>query len=145
MNALAASGLDASRLELEITESVLLDKTERNIEILNQLRDLGARSSMDDFGTGYSSIGYLHNFRFDKIKIDQSFVRDVPVAAVAPETSSRGLIPQVVCHPTLAPDNGWTATATQAATAVASRYEVGTCDLRHENRRSKTASAATEV
>ena len=79
MNALATSGLDASRLELEITESVLLDKTERNIEILNQLRDLGARISMDDFGTGYSSIGYLRNFRFDKIKIDQSFVRDVLV------------------------------------------------------------------
>lgn len=79
MNALATSGLDASRLELEITESVLLDKTERNIDILNQLRDLGARISMDDFGTGYSSIGYLRNFRFDKIKIDQSFVRDVLV------------------------------------------------------------------
>lgn len=79
MNALATSGLDAARLELEITESVLLDKTERNIEILNQLRDLGARISMDDFGTGYSSIGYLRNFRFDKIKIDQSFVRDVLV------------------------------------------------------------------
>jgi len=79
MNALATSGLDASRLELEITETVLLDKTERNIEILNQLRDLGARISMDDFGTGYSSIGYLRNFRFDKIKIDQSFVRDVLV------------------------------------------------------------------
>ena len=79
MNALATSGLDASRLELEITESVLLDKTERNIGILNQLRDLGARISMDDFGTGYSSIGYLRNFRFDKIKIDQSFVRDVLV------------------------------------------------------------------
>jgi len=79
MNALATSGLDASRLELEITETVLLDKTERNIEILNQLRELGARISMDDFGTGYSSIGYLRNFRFDKIKIDQSFVRDVLV------------------------------------------------------------------
>ena len=57
----------------------MLDKTERNIEILNQLRELGARISMDDFGTGYSSIGYLRNFRFDKIKIDQSFVRDVLV------------------------------------------------------------------
>jgi diguanylate cyclase (GGDEF)-like protein len=79
MNALASSGLPASRLELEITESVLLEKTERNIVILNQLRDLGIRISMDDFGTGYSSIGYLRSFLFDKIKIDQSFVRDLLV------------------------------------------------------------------
>ena len=79
MNALASSGLPASRLELEITESVLLEKTDRNIVILNQLRDLGIRISMDDFGTGYSSIGYLRSFLFDKIKIDQSFVRDLLV------------------------------------------------------------------
>jgi diguanylate cyclase (GGDEF)-like protein len=79
MNALASSGLPASRLELEITESVLLEKCERNIGILNQLRDLGVRISMDDFGTGYSSIGYLRSFQFDKIKIDQSFVRDLLV------------------------------------------------------------------
>jgi diguanylate cyclase (GGDEF)-like protein len=79
MNALAASGLPASRLELEITESVLLEKSERNIEILNQLRELGVRISMDDFGTGYSSIGYLRSFPFDKIKIDKSFVRDLLV------------------------------------------------------------------
>jgi diguanylate cyclase (GGDEF)-like protein len=79
MSALASSGLPASRLELEITESVLLEKSERNIAILNQLRDLGVRISMDDFGTGYSSIGYLRSFQFDKIKIDQSFVRDLLV------------------------------------------------------------------
>jgi diguanylate cyclase (GGDEF)-like protein len=79
MNALASSGLPASRLELEITESVLFEKSERNIGILNQLRDLGVRISMDDFGTGYSSIGYLRSFQFDKIKIDQSFVRDLLV------------------------------------------------------------------
>ena len=77
MSALASAGLPASRLELEITESVLLEKSERNITILNQLRDLGVRISMDDFGTGYSSIGYLRSFPFDKIKIDQSFVRDL--------------------------------------------------------------------
>ncbi len=77
MNALASSGLPASRLELEITESVLLDKSERNLETLNQLRQLGVRISIDDFGTGYSSISYLRHFRFDKIKIDQSFVKDV--------------------------------------------------------------------
>jgi diguanylate cyclase (GGDEF)-like protein len=79
MNALASSGLPASRLELEITESVLLEKSERNIAILNQLRELGVRISMDDFGTGYSSIGYLRSFPFDKIKIDKSFVRDLLV------------------------------------------------------------------
>ncbi len=79
VSALAASGLRASRLELEITESVLLEKSERNIAILNQLRELGVRISMDDFGTGYSSIGYLRSFPFDKIKIDQSFVRDLLV------------------------------------------------------------------
>jgi diguanylate cyclase (GGDEF)-like protein len=79
MNALASSGLPATRLELEITESVLLERSERNIAILNQLRELGVRISMDDFGTGYSSIGYLRSFPFDKIKIDQSFVRDLLV------------------------------------------------------------------
>ncbi len=77
VSALASSGLSASRLELEITESVLLEKSERNISILNQMRELGVRISMDDFGTGYSSIGYLRSFPFDKIKIDQSFVRDL--------------------------------------------------------------------
>jgi diguanylate cyclase (GGDEF)-like protein len=79
VSALASSGLPASRLELEITESVLLEKSERNIALLNQLRELGVRISMDDFGTGYSSIGYLRSFPFDKIKIDQSFVRDLLV------------------------------------------------------------------
>jgi len=79
VSALAFSGLPPSRLELEITESVLLEKTERNIAILNQLRQMGVRISMDDFGTGYSSIGYLRSFPFDKIKIDQSFVRDLLV------------------------------------------------------------------
>jgi diguanylate cyclase (GGDEF)-like protein len=79
MSALASSGLSSSRLELEITESVLLEKSERNIAILNQLRALGVRISMDDFGTGYSSIGYLRSFPFDKIKIDRSFVRDLLV------------------------------------------------------------------
>jgi len=77
MNALATSGLPASRLELEVTESVVLERSDRNIEILGQLRELGVRISIDDFGTGYSGIGYLRSFQFDKIKIDQSFVRDL--------------------------------------------------------------------
>jgi diguanylate cyclase (GGDEF)-like protein len=79
VSALASSGLPGSRLELEITETILLEKTDRNVSILNQLRGLGVRISMDDFGTGYSSIGYLRSFPFDKIKIDQSFVRDLLV------------------------------------------------------------------
>jgi diguanylate cyclase (GGDEF)-like protein len=76
-NALKISGLPASRLDLEITESVLLEKTDVNLATLNQLSDLGVRISMDDFGTGYSSLSYLRSFHFDKIKIDRSFVRDL--------------------------------------------------------------------
>lgn len=77
VSALASSGLDASRLELEITESVLLQDNDDNLATLHQFRSLGVRISMDDFGTGYSSLGYLHKFPFDKIKIDQSFVREL--------------------------------------------------------------------
>ncbi|WP_417676018.1 EAL and GGDEF domain-containing protein [Roseibium sp.] len=77
-NALAASGLPASRLELEITELVLLEETDGAFGILHQLRDLGIKIAMDDFGTGYSSLGYLRSFPFSTIKIDQSFIRDLP-------------------------------------------------------------------
>jgi diguanylate cyclase (GGDEF)-like protein len=76
-NALAGSGLAPSRLELEITESVLLGNTDRNATTLKQLHELGVRLSMDDFGTGFSSLSYLRNFPFDKIKIDQSFIRNL--------------------------------------------------------------------
>ena len=75
--ALAASRLPASRLELEITEGLLLRDTEATLATLHQLRDLGVRISMDDFGTGYSSLSYLRKFPFDKIKIDRSFIRDL--------------------------------------------------------------------
>jgi diguanylate cyclase (GGDEF)-like protein len=75
--ALALSGLAASRLELEITESVLLQKSAGNISILHQIKNLGVSIVLDDFGTGYSSLGYLRLFPFDKIKIDKSFVREM--------------------------------------------------------------------
>jgi diguanylate cyclase (GGDEF)-like protein len=75
--ALAASGLSAGRLELEITESVLLHDNAATVATLHQLRSLGVRIAMDDFGTGYSSLGYLRSFPFDKIKIDRCFVNDL--------------------------------------------------------------------
>jgi diguanylate cyclase (GGDEF)-like protein/PAS domain S-box-containing protein len=78
INALATSGLAAGRLELEITELVLLQDNEAAFAILHQLRGLGIKIAMDDFGTGYSSLGYLRSFPFDKIKIDQSFIHDLP-------------------------------------------------------------------
>ena len=77
LNALASSGLPAGRLDLEITESVLLQDETHVLGLLHQLREIGVRISMDDFGTGYSSLAYLRNFPFDKIKIDRSFTRDM--------------------------------------------------------------------
>ncbi|WP_060481820.1 bifunctional diguanylate cyclase/phosphodiesterase [Pseudomonas sp. NBRC 111119] len=75
--ALADSGLPAQRLELEITESVLLGNSDENVRVLRALKDLGVSISLDDFGTGYSSLGYLRSFPFDRIKIDKSFVHDM--------------------------------------------------------------------
>lgn len=75
--ALHDAGMPADRLELEITETVMLQDTEATLATLGQLRDLGVRIAMDDFGTGYSSLSYLRRFPFDRIKIDQSFVRDI--------------------------------------------------------------------
>ena len=77
MDALKQSGLPPTRLELEITETLLLEKSSQVLATLHALRALGVRISMDDFGTGYSSLSYLRSFPFDKIKIDQSFVRDL--------------------------------------------------------------------
>jgi diguanylate cyclase (GGDEF)-like protein len=77
MNALATSGLTPRRLELEITESILLEDSASTLATLRQLKGLGVCISMDDFGTGYSSLSYLLSFPFDKIKIDQSFINEL--------------------------------------------------------------------
>ncbi|CAO98108.1 sensor domain-containing protein [Erwinia tasmaniensis] len=75
--ALKESGLAPHRLEVEITESVLLDNTMKNIDVLRDLKALGVHIALDDFGTGYSSLSYLRSFPFDKIKIDKSFINDM--------------------------------------------------------------------
>ena len=75
--ALADSGMPASKLQLEITETVLLQNTFATLETLHKLRKLGVQIALDDFGTGYSSLSYLRSFPFDKIKIDRSFIKDL--------------------------------------------------------------------
>jgi len=82
LNAMIAQALEESRLpphrlDVEITESILLSDDEATLDMLHRVRDLGVGISMDDFGTGYSSLSYLHKFPFDKIKIDRSFITDI--------------------------------------------------------------------
>ncbi|HKU05953.1 MAG TPA: EAL domain-containing protein [Bradyrhizobium sp.] len=89
--ALASSGLPATRLELEITEAVLIRDDDAALAILHQLREIGVRIALDDFGTGYSSLSYLKRFPFDKIKIDRCFVTDI-----AEPDGSAGIVRAVV-------------------------------------------------
>jgi diguanylate cyclase (GGDEF)-like protein len=89
--ALSESGLPANRLELEITEAVLIRDDDAALEILHQLRAIGVRIALDDFGTGYSSLSYLQRFPFDKIKIDRCFVDDI-----AEPSGSSGIVRAVV-------------------------------------------------
>ena len=103
VGALASAGLEASRLEIEITESVLLQDKDGTLAILHRLRALGVRIAMDDFGTGYSSLTYLQCFPFDKIKIDRSFVRDI-----ATDAGSLNIVRAITA---LASGMGMTATA----------------------------------
>ena len=77
VSALSESGLPPQRLELEVTESILLDNEEEHSRVLHRLKGIGVSIALDDFGTGYSSLSYLKNFPFDKIKIDRSFIADV--------------------------------------------------------------------
>ena len=100
VSALAETGLAAERLELEITETVLMQEGEATLSTLYQLRALGVRIAMDDFGTGYSSLSYLQSFPFDKIKIDRSLVKDIAdglgslniVRAVAAMANGLGMV-----------------------------------------------------
>ena len=88
---LSATGLEPHRLELEITESVLLHESVENLLRLTELRELGVKVALDDFGVGYSSLGYLQRFPFDKIKIDRSFVADL-----ASHEESRAVVKAVI-------------------------------------------------
>ncbi len=92
MSALASSGLSPARLELEITEGVFLSESAETDTMFATLKDIGVRLALDDFGTGYSSLGYLRTAPFDKIKIDQSFVR----AATLPGSRNRAIIAAIV-------------------------------------------------
>jgi len=107
--ALAASGLPASRLELEITEAVLIRDDDAALAILHQLRAIGVRIALDDFGTGYSSLSYLQRFPFDKIKIDRCFVTDL-----AEPDGSASIVQAVV---NIAADRRMTTTAEGVETA----------------------------
>ncbi len=89
--ALAESGLDPARLELEITEQVMLEETTANLAVLHRLRALGLRIAIDDFGTGYASLSYLRAFPFDKIKIDRSFT-----AALGREATAGAIVQAVI-------------------------------------------------
>jgi diguanylate cyclase (GGDEF)-like protein len=92
-HALLESGLPAHRLVLEMTESILVDRTDETLTLLHELRRLGVRLAIDDFGTGYSSLSYLHRFPFDVVKIDQSFVERM--SDESPEASLAGSIVRI--------------------------------------------------
>ena len=79
--AIAESGMSAHKLQLEITETVLLQNTFSTLATLHELRRMGVQIALDDFGTGYSSLSYLRSFPFDKIKIDRSFIKDLAKGA----------------------------------------------------------------
>jgi diguanylate cyclase (GGDEF)-like protein len=91
IGAIASASIPAARLNLEITESVFLQNTAANLATLKRLHELGVQFSMDDFGTGYSSLGYLLSFPFSKIKIDRSFITDLPT-----KKGSRAIIRAII-------------------------------------------------
>ena len=120
---LAASGLAAGRLELEITEAVLIRDDDTALAILHQLRTIGVRIALDDFGTGYSSLSYLKRFPFDKIKIDRCFITDI-----AEPDDSAGIVRAVV---NIAAERDMTTTAEGVETAEQQRIlrELGCSEM----------------
>ena len=78
MSVVRETGFDPRSLELEITESTVMQSADRAASVLRQLKDVGVRVAIDDFGTGYSSLGYLKRFPIDSVKVDRSFIRDIP-------------------------------------------------------------------
>jgi diguanylate cyclase (GGDEF)-like protein/PAS domain S-box-containing protein len=121
--ALAASGLAAARLELEITEAVLIRDDDTALAVLHQLRAVGVRIALDDFGTGYSSLSYLKRFPFDKIKIDRCFITDI-----AEPDGSAGIVRAVV---DIAAERNMTTTAEGVETAEQQRIlrELGCSEM----------------
>src|SRR5207237_1580855 len=89
--ALDESGLDASMLEVEITESTAMHNTERTASTMRSLRDMGVRIALDDFGTGHSALNYLRSFPIDSVKIDQAFVHEIEASA-----SDRAIVSAVI-------------------------------------------------
>ena len=100
IHGLASAGIEPDRLELEITETVIMSNNESNFDLLNKIHSLGVKIALDDFGTGYSSLNYLRSFPFDKIKIDRCFVEEVVsredcqaiIRAVAGLATSLGMV-----------------------------------------------------
>ena len=117
MSALEDSGMRAERLQLEITETMLMQNTFATLGTLHQLRKLGVQIAMDDFGTGYSSLSYLRSFPFDKIKIDRSFIADL----------SNGAEPRAIVHAVagLAKCLNMISTAEGVETLTAAGYAAG--------------------
>lgn len=119
-------GIRADRIELEITETVLLEQTVDNLDTLNTLNVLGIRISLDDFGTHYSSLGYLKNFPFDTLKIDQYFIKDL-VTDQKSQTIVRSIL-------SLAHGLGISVTAEGVETAAQARWLIGEgCDCLQGN------------
>ncbi len=120
LNALASGGIAASRLEIEITETALMQNTETTLSALHRLHSLGIRISMDDFGTGYSSLSNLRSFPFDKIKIDRSFISGLPdredsVAIVRAVASLAASLNMITTAEGVETRRKWTGCASSAA------------------------------
>ena len=96
-SALADSGLEASDLELEITESILMNEPARAVNILRRLNDLGIRVAIDDFGTGYSSLAYLKQFPIDSVKVDGTFVDTSRTTRTAWRSPRRSSPSRIAC------------------------------------------------